>query len=235
MQSGPAGPGRSMTVDALIQIKMEVGGRVVGFCHAHPSDNPGLNAAVEKLEGRLQRAAVLDAQQQGGEIVVHASVLNKSDLRVTIRDGLSLVAGLAEAASEEQPDLAVRIRVPNLRTDRATFVSSARVAVAQAREVEPLLRSYGLPDTLLTELADALDRFESTEDTKELGRSAHVGATADLHKVAGEVMRILRQLDKLNRHRFRGDAELLAAWKRARNLPFTSRAKPEAKGPPKAA
>ncbi len=222
-------------MDSLIRIKLEVGDHVVGFCHAHPSDNPGLNSAVTKLEARLARGAALDEQHRSGKITVSASVLNKTDLKETIRDGLVLVAGLAASAAEEQPDMAVRIQVPGIKTQQTIFVNAARVAVKQAREVEPLLKAYGLPDTLLTELAAALDRFDSTEEAKESGRNAQVGATADLDKVAGEVMRILRQLDKLNRHRFRGDAELLAAWKRARNLPLPNREKPEAKEPPKAA
>ncbi len=222
-------------MDALIRIKLEVGGRVVGFCRAHPSDNPGLNAALDKLDGRLTRATALDEQHKSGEIAVKASVLNKNDLRVTVRDGLSLVAGLAEAAEEEQPDLAVRIRVPKLKISQSTFVSEARVAVRQAMDVEPLLKSYGLPDTLLAELSAALDRIDTTEEAKEAGRNAQVGATADLDKVTGEIMRLLRQLDRLNRHRFRGDAELLAAWKRARNLPLPAREKPEPTAPPKAA
>lgn len=222
-------------MDALIRIKLEVGGRVVGFCHAHPSDNPGLNAAVGKLEDRLARANALDQQHESGQITVKASVLTKGGLRATVRDGLILVAGLAEAAVGEQPDLAVRIKAPPLRRSRTEFVNSARVAVQQATEVAALLKEYGLPDTLLAELSEAIDRIETTEGAKESGRNAQVGASADLDKVAGEVMRILRQLDRLNRHRFKNDAELLAAWKRARNLPLPVRDKPEAKTPPKAA
>lgn len=216
-------------MDALIRIKLEVGGRVVGFCRAHPSDNPGLNEAVDRLEGLLARAKSLDAQHRKGEIVVRASVLNKTDLRVTIRDGIALVAGLAGIASEEQPDLEVRIRTPLLKDNQPAFVTASRVAVEQARSVEPLLRTYGLPETLLTELSAALDRFETEVAVKETGRNTQVGATADLDKVTGQVMRILRQLDRLNRHRFRGNAELLAAWTRARNLPYPAREKAELK------
>ncbi len=221
-------------MDALIMSKLQVGDRVVGFCRANPSDNEGLNTAVARLEERLARAQVLDEQFKNGEITVHASVLNKEGLRITIRDGLVLVSGLAEAATEEQPDLAVRIRVPRLRAPQPNFVTATRVAVTQAREVEPILKGYGLPDTLLTEISAAADRLESTEAVKEAGRNAHVGATADLDKISGDVMRLMRQLDKLQRHRFRGDAERLAAWKRARNLPNPRREK-AVEEPPKAA
>jgi hypothetical protein len=222
-------------MDSLIQIKLEVGGRVVGFCHAHPSDNPGLNAAVVKLEDRLTRARVLDQQHESGQIAVKASVLTKGGLRATVRDGLILVAGLAEAAAAEQPDLVVRIKVPKDKMSRAEFVTKARVAVAEATEVEPLLKQYGLPDTLLAEITAAIDRIEATESAKEVGRNSQVGASADLDKVTAEVMRLLRQLDRLNRHRFRDDAELLAAWVRARNIPLPSHDKPEVKPAPKVA
>lgn len=222
-------------MDSLIQIKLEVGGRVVGFCHAHPSDNAGLNTAVVKLEDRLARASTLSQQHERGQIVVKASVLTKSGLRAAVRDGLILVAGLADAAAAEQPDLAVRIRIPAERLNRLEFITKSRVAVQLATEVEPLLKQYGLPDTLLAEISAAIDRIELTEGAKEVGRNAQVGASADLDKVTAEVMRLLRQLDRLNRHRFKDDAELLAAWVRARNIPLPNREKPEVKAPPKVA
>lgn len=45
-----------------------------------------------------------------------------------------------------------------------------------------------------------------------------IGARAELVAVTAEVMLIVRQLDALNRFRFRKDAESLAAWKSARDV-----------------
>jgi hypothetical protein len=112
---------------------------------------------------------------------------------VTIRDGLSLLAGLAQAVAEEQPELAVRIRGPAFKDNLRAFVGAARVALSQAEEVETLLKGYGLPDTLLAGLPAAVDRLDSSETAREAGRNAHVGATADLDKVTGVIMRVLRQ------------------------------------------
>jgi hypothetical protein len=50
------------------------------------------------------------------------------------------------------------------------------------------------------------------------GRAAQVGAQAELDAVTSEIMLIVRQLDALNRFRFRSDAESLAAWKSAREV-----------------
>jgi hypothetical protein len=64
----------------------------------------------------------------------------------------------------------------------------------------------------------ALDKFEQTLNEKHNGRAAHVGARAELEAVTSEIMLIVRQLDALNRFRFRSDAESLAAWKSARDV-----------------
>jgi hypothetical protein len=64
----------------------------------------------------------------------------------------------------------------------------------------------------------ALDRFEQALNQKHNGRAAHVGARAELEAVTAEVMLIVRQLDALNRFRFRSDAESLAGWKSARDV-----------------
>jgi hypothetical protein len=50
---------------------------------------------------------------------------------------------------------------------------------------------------------------------KHAGRAA---ARAELEAVTAEVMLIVRQLDALNRFRFRSDAESLAGWKSARDV-----------------
>jgi hypothetical protein len=75
-----------------------------------------------------------------------------------------------------------------------------------------------MPETFLDELGAALDKFEQALNEKHNGRAAHVGARAELEAVTSEIMLIVRQLDALNRFRFRSDAESLAAWKSARDV-----------------
>jgi hypothetical protein len=41
---------------------------------------------------------------------------------------------------------------------------------------------------------------------------------AELQAVSDEVMRLVEMLDGLNRYRFGGKAELIAAWESARNV-----------------
>jgi hypothetical protein len=64
-------------------------------------------------------------------------------------------------------------------------------------------------------------------NAKHNGRAAHVGARAELDAVGSEIMLIVRQLDALNRFRFRQDAESLAAWKSARDIAWPAQEKEE--------
>lgn len=75
-----------------------------------------------------------------------------------------------------------------------------------------------MPEGFLGELNAALDGYEQVLNQQHAGRAAHVGARAELEAVTAEIMLIVRQLDALNRFRFRRDAESLAGWKSARDV-----------------
>lgn len=106
-------------------------------------------------------------------------------------------------------------RVLRTLLERARWRSGHEIRDAAHRD---LLIRYGMPETFLDELGAALDRFEQSLNDKHNGRAAHVGARADLEAVTAEIMLIVRQLDALNRFRFRNDTESLAAWKSARDV-----------------
>ena len=75
---------------------------------------------------------------------------------------------------------------------------------------------YEVPLSRLHALRDAerdRDRYEQALNEQHAGRAAHVGARAELEAVTADIMLIVRQLDALNRFRFRKDAQSLAAWK----------------------
>jgi hypothetical protein len=72
--------------------------------------------------------------------------------------------------------------------------------------------------------------FEKTLEATRAGRRDHVGASSDLSAVATEIAEQVRLLDGLVRYRFGDNAELLGAWRSARNVlgPFRSRSEPDA-------
>ena len=84
----------------------------------------------------------------------------------------------------------------------------------------------------------ALGGLEKTIESTRAGRRDHVGASADLQTVAAEIKKQVRALDGMVRYRFGDNAELMGAWRSARNVlgPFKAKSEPEAGGSqPKAA
>jgi hypothetical protein len=75
-----------------------------------------------------------------------------------------------------------------------------------------------MPATFLEDLSSLVDQYEQAISDKLAGRSAHVGASAELEAVTSEIMLVVHLLDRLNRVRFRKDGELFAAWKSARDV-----------------
>ena len=146
------------------------------------------------------------------------AIANKEQLRQEIQQTLNLLAGLAESAVLEEPDLRVIFVRSPIALSHQAFLTRARVAADAAVEHKEILIRYGMLDDFLTQLGSSLDRFEQVLNEKHVGRAAHVGARAELESVTAEIMLIVRQLDALCRYRFRKDAELLAAWRSARDV-----------------
>lgn len=202
-----------------IRRKLDMAGRVRDFCRTHPApDNAGYTAAVARLEELLDRARALAQQHVSGQLTVSGAVVNTGQLRREVRDMIGLVAGLARAAAREDPDLSVVIERVPIAANHQEFLTKARVAEANATTHRDLLVRYGMPGTFLEELKALLDGFELVINQKHAGRASHVGARADLTAVGNEIMRVVNQLDTLNRFLLRKDAESLAAWKSARDI-----------------
>jgi hypothetical protein len=218
-------------MDFRIRRKLDMAARVRDFCRTRPDQNPGYTAAVARLEERLARAEALAQQQVAGQLAVTGAVVNKEQLRQEIYNTIALLKGLARPAAKEQPELAAGIVRPRPKLSHQAFLTSARVATATGSTHRELLLRFGMPESFLTDLSAALDRFEQALNEKHAGRAAHVGARAELEAVTSEIMLIVRQLDALNRFRFRKDAESLAAWKSARDVAWPASVADEERKP----
>ena len=202
-----------------IRRKLDMAGRVRDFCRTHPAaGNAGYTAAVARLEELVERAQALAQQHVSGQLTVTGAVVNTGQLRREVRDMIALVAGLARAAAREDPDLGVAIERIPITANHQEFLVKARVAEANATASRDLLVRYGMPENVPAELKTLLDGFELVINQKHAGRASHVGARADLTAVGNEIMRVVNQLDALNRFLLRNDAESLAAWKSSRDI-----------------
>jgi len=76
----------------------------------------------------------------------------------------------------------------------------------------------GFTDELFTELTGMLDEYTKAVEEAAVGRQRHVAASADLEKVVAEIVSLVQRIHSFNQHRFRGDADALAAGDTAWNV-----------------
>ena len=209
-------------MDADIRRKLDMAHRVLCFCRANPSSNPGLEAAVDRLEDRVGRANRCLEEELSGRLAVSNAVQVRDYLRSEMHQDLLLLTGIARAARADDPDIP-RIPLPRTRTSLTAFESGVRIALELGRAHREQLETHGLPGDLLDHLAHALEQFERAAVARNRSGLAHVGAHGGMKEAIAEIMRLAQQLDRLNRHRFRHDAYQLGGWISARNVAWRGR------------
>jgi hypothetical protein len=202
-----------------INSRLDMGHRALEFSRAHPVDDAGYVAALKQLEEQLARADQLAREQQRGTAEVRAATARKNELKRSIRRiQLVHVAGVAERAAKEVPDLAQKFHLPNIPFRNLAFRAAARTMLEEAQQQKELLVKHGLVAQVLESLGQSLDQFDEAVERGAEGRRLHIGAAADLEAIAAEVVRIVKGLDGYNRFRFTPQPDLLAAWSAASNV-----------------
>jgi hypothetical protein len=193
--------------------------RARDFNRAHQFSTPKDVAVATRLEELITRAEALAAQQRSGRIAVRASTSRRKELRKALRDEpLRHLVKIAAAASKELPELVKKFQLPAHNGSHQSFLTAARSIMADAESNRDLFLHHGMADTLLDDLTKSLAAYDSAVNQAHDGKSAHVGARADLKSVMDEIMLVVEQLDGMNLYRFRTDPELFAAWKSARDV-----------------
>jgi hypothetical protein len=204
---------------ARTRRKINMGIRVLEFGRLHPDPSPAYIAAMARLKERLTRAEQLARQEISGWSDVHAATGQKKKLRLLIRRSyLDHLVSVAEAASVEEPSLAIKFVYPKDATTYQAFYTAASGIAAEAETWKDLLLRHGLSEEVLSELNAALDEFQAAERQGDLGRLAHVGAGAELVVIARQVLQVVRVMNGVVRLRFKHQTELLAAWESASNV-----------------
>jgi hypothetical protein len=215
-----------------------MGLRALKFSSAHPDASPGYAQALGRLENLLARAEQLAEQQREGIVHVRTATERKRDLRRTIkRTHLNHLVSVAKVAAEEAPELPRMFALQPESNPYLAFRTAVRGFAAEAESRKELLVKHGLTDTVLTGLTEALNEFDAAVDRGAEGRSAHVGASAELDAVGNEIVQVVNVMAGTNRLRFAHDPELLATWESVSNVFATSRvdAKPTTDQTPPAA
>ena len=189
-----------------------MGTRVLNFSRARPDQSPGYATAVARLEERLNRANQLSELQRTGISDVRSATQQKVKLRKLIRRShLVHLTSVADAV-KELPELAGKFSLEPRPQPYMQFRTAAGGMAAEAQSQKELLVKHGLAESVLDGLAQALAQFDQAVERSTSGRTAHVGASAELDEVGDDVVHIVKVMDGLNRARFADDKESMASW-----------------------
>ena len=218
-------------MDARSRRRLEMGAKAAEFSRAHLDESPGYQAVLSGVEKRLAESKDAAADQRKGILAVHANAARKRELRRTMREAhLAHIAQVARTARVEAPSVQHEFVFRPGTSTHLAFQTTARGFLTQAEAQRELLVRHGLVESVLTELRQSLDQFDAALVAGAEARSAHVQASAELRRLANEVVEGVRVLDKFNRVRFRNSPDLLAAWLSASNVVATPRGKTEPEG-----
>jgi hypothetical protein len=205
-----------------------MGENAAGFSRAHPDESPGYQAVLSGVEEKLARAKVALAEQRSGLLGVHANSIRKMELQRTMREAhLAHIAQVARAARREAPEVPQKFLFRPGTGTHVAFQTTARAFLAEAETHRELLVRHGLVESVLAELRQSLDQFDTAMVSGAEARAAHVRASAEIRWLADEVVQGVRVLDRFNRMRFRGTPEVLAAWRSVSSVVATPRGKAE--------
>lgn len=201
-------------MNAKARRTLEMAARALTFSRENPDDaDPGYAATVTRLEALVARADAMQQTQREGTLRVRTATLARHDLRRTIMQShVSHLAGVAELAGRERPEVRKWFVVGRGRAQFGAFLTAVRLMVQRADGERALLDRHGLSAKVLDDLKARLADFEAVTDEWRAGRKAHIGARADLDEIAAEAFDVVKALDGVNRLRFALDAEKLSQW-----------------------
>ena len=210
---------------ADLRRRLEMAERVRDFFRTHQTDGVTQAGEAKRLEQLVQRAEELASQQRAGVVATRGAAERRADVRRAVQSKLlHYLAAVGAAAARENTELGAQFRLPKPRGSNQAFLTMARGMLEKATALKDVLVARGMSAKLLDDLSTTLGEFETTLEVTRVARLDHVGATADLQAVLGEISQQVRVLDGLVRYRFGDNEELMGAWASARNVvgPFRS-------------
>ena len=189
--------------------------RAIGLAKDHPVPVPRVTTLVNALEPIVMEIRRYAGEQDFG----HATFRGGSSIRAhhaaELRALLRSVNRIALALDpEEFPGLREKLKMPRgdgyerLRARASAFINAA----------EPLRSAFierGLDPDFIEQIAARQGEMLAALTIKNNGRSLQIGGTAGLAALVRRGMQILRELDAILTHQYRGNPSLLAAWKSA--------------------
>ena len=187
-------------------------GRYYDFAQANPSTDASYVVVATSRQPHSLATTALSVQQVEGDAGEHGAIDHRHDLREAIEAQLHHLAQVGRRLAATDSELARQFVYPKGRVPNRVLIAAGQAMLAAATPQKDALITLGVGETFLDDLSQALSDFDRTTENAHGGRRSHVGAVADLEPVTAECMLLVHVLDGLNQARFKGNAEVLAAW-----------------------
>jgi hypothetical protein len=221
------------TMTAKTNRKLDMLKRVNRFILEHPITPapPRLTAAhtevttiITALETAAQNQVTGSGESEGG---VDLRAIKAFELREYLKN----VGRTARSLEVDHPGISPTFRLPRSASYPALKAKTEAV-IAAATPLQAEFVDAGLPATFLTDLQALLTAFENGTNLKHEGGITQVQGTAALKAKANLGVKAATRLDASVRNHFRGNPEILAAWKHARRIEKAPVRKSESTTPP---
>ncbi len=171
-----------------------------------------LTAAIAELGGKQ----VIQAGGSFGEETENQRVL-RGDLEEELRDINTTAAAIAEETANSA--LMERFRMPHGGSDGSLAVS-ARAIAAAIRELglNDEFESHGHPEDSATDLEAMVDNFVQSEGGQGSALGNRAGATAAIPVALRAGKAAVKTLNAIFRRVYKGNVEILTAWKTASHV-----------------
>jgi len=174
-------------MDRIGRKHVERAQRVADFARQYPSDLPGYQAALDRIDERLARATEVAQEEVANRRAEQAVIAEQLELRGQITAELQFVAGIARTAGRESVGTPIVLRYPGPQRNQLQFLTGARQVVAKAATEEEQLRRFGLSADQLTTLSAELDGFARLLSLREGASRTHIGARRQLHALTADL------------------------------------------------
>lgn len=205
-------------MDARTRRTLSMAEKVLRFEREYPSEDPGQQATVARLEGLLVEAGALVTQENLGHASERAARNRRSRTRAALHRTLRHLVNVADVVARQIPTLEGEFVMPKHHSPGRNFIGQARTLLAQANEQREAFIAAGIGAGFFEKAEAAIAAYDAASTEADEGREAHVRAGALFRSITSEVLATVRVLDGLNAARFAEQAGERAKWESARNV-----------------
>ena len=216
---------QQIVAQALLRSNEYATTRLTDFTHA-PATKVDLKfaSARDRLSAVITTLGGKQAIQAGG--AYNEETANQEVLRNELEEELRDINTTAGSISEEtaNPALMDRFRVPHGVSD-SDLAASARAMATAIRELglNDEFESHGHPADTATDLEQMADDFERKEGEQGSALGDQAGATAAIPGTLRSGKAAVKTLNAIFRRVYKGNIEVLTAWKTASHIQRTPR------------